>query len=505
MPQYLSPGVYVEYVPPASLPIAGVATSVAGFIGVVADDVTMPEQPGKFESLLEFKSQFQLKKESNGEFAKDGDNYIALLGDDNKLILVKGSDGEAVTALVQEDGGKPVLFKDTNDDLVKVSVEDKDGNLVKDTDSNAVLVKDTDSNAILVKEDGGNPVLVKNNEGNPVPVPYTVAPENEPTLITSWEEFKTKFGDFQEGNKTLAHAVYGFFFNGGSRCHVLRVPAATDIDNPAEELEKFEAIDEITIVAIPGAISDVQHTAIIAHCTKMADRVAVLDGDANQEPSSVSGIRPVGLSQQGSYAAIYYPWIKVFDPVSGAPDTIPPSGHIAGIYARNDATRGVFKAPANEVVVNALDISRPISKAQQDGLNPEGINVIRSFKGTIKVWGARTMADNANADFRYISTRRYFNFLRESIDEGTQFAVFEPNNLALWQRIKRTVSDFLLNQWRDGALFGETPEKAFFVKCDAETNPKEVRELGQVVTLIGVAIVKPAEFVIFRIQQTAGE
>ncbi|NEO62240.1 MAG: phage tail sheath family protein, partial [Moorea sp. SIO4G2] len=193
------------------------------------------------------------------------------------------------------------------------------------------------------------------------------------------------------------------------------------------------------------------------------------------------------------------------DPVSNAPDTIPPSGHLAGIYARNDATRGVFKAPANEVIVNALDVSRPISKAQQDGLNPEGINVIRSFKGTIKVWGARTMADDANADFRYVSTRRYFNYLQESIDDGTQFAVFEPNNLALWQRIKRTVGDFLLNEWRDGALFGETPEQAFFVKCDAETNPKEVRELGQVVALIGVAIVKPAEFVIFRIQQTAGE
>ncbi len=401
MPQYLSPGVYVEYVPPASLPLVGVATSVAGFIGVVADDVTMPDQPGQFQN---------------------------------------NSDG-------------PVL----------------------------------------------------DDQGNPVPAPYELASAGEPTLITSWEEFKTRFGDFQEGNKILAHAVYGFFFNGGSRCYVLRVAAKTDIDDPAQELEKFETVDEITIVAVPGAISQPQHTAIIAHCAKMGDRVAVLDGDQTKNPSEVSGIRPVGRSQQASYAAIYYPWIKVFDPVSNAPETLPPSGHIAGIYARNDATRGVFKAPANEVIVNALDVSLPISKAQQDGLNPEGINVIRSFKGTIKVWGARTMADDATADFRYVSTRRYFNYLQESIDDGTQFAVFEPNNLALWQRIKRTVGDFLLNEWRDGALFGETPEQAFFVKCDAETNPKEVRELGQVVTLIGVAIVKPAEFVIFRIQQTAGE
>ncbi|NEO57754.1 MAG: phage tail sheath family protein [Okeania sp. SIO3B5] len=396
MPQYLSPGVYVEYVPPASLPIAGVATSVAGFIGVVADDVTMPPQPGQFD---------------------------------------------------------------------------------------------------LANE----------------PIPYTLALAGEPILITSWEEFKTKFGDFQEGNKILAHAVYGFFFNGGTRCHVLRVapsqedPPVPPLNNPSDELEKFEPVDEITIVAVPGAISQAQHTAIIAHCAKMGDRVAILDGVQTEDPGNVSGIRPVGPSQQASYAAIYYPWIKVFDPVTEVPDIIPPSGHIAGIYARNDATRGVFKAPANEVVVNALDISRPISKAQQDGLNPEGINVIRSFKGTIKVWGARTMADDANADFRYISTRRYFNYLVESINDGTQFAVFEPNDLGLWQRIKRTVGDFLLNEWRSGALFGETPDKAFFVKCDADTNPPEVRELGQVVTLIGVAIVKPAEFVIFRIQQTAGE
>ncbi|NEO49105.1 MAG: phage tail sheath family protein [Moorea sp. SIO4A3] len=459
----------------------------------------MPDQPGQF--YFQFPSQFQLKKDSNDKLVKDQNgNYIALVDQDNKLIVVKDNTNDPVPVLVQEKNGKPVLFKDDKDELAKVVFEKENGE--------SVLVEDKDGNPVLVEDKDGNPVLVEDKDGNLVPVPYELATAGEPTLITSWEEFKTKFGDFKkdnEGNKILAHAVYGFFFNGGSRCYVLRVATAPEIDNPAEELEKFETVDQIKIVAIPGAISDIQHTAIIAHCAKMGDRVAVLDGDQTKKPSEVSGIRPVGRSEKASYAAIYYPWIKVFDPVTKAPDTLPPSGHIAGIYARNDATRGVFKAPANEVIVNALDVSRPISKAQQDGLNPEGINVIRSFKGTIKVWGARTMANDDNADFRYVSTRRYFNYLQESIDDGTQFAVFEPNNLALWQRIKRTVGDFLLNEWRDGALFGETPEQAFFVKCDAETNPKEVRELGQVVTLIGVAIVKPAEFVIFRIQQTAGE
>ncbi|WP_287277468.1 MULTISPECIES: phage tail sheath subtilisin-like domain-containing protein [unclassified Okeania] len=486
MPQYLSPGVYVEYVPPASLPIAGVATSIAGFIGVVADDVTMPPRPGQF--YFQFPSQFQLDQNGNPNLNAQGQPDSLLDSESNPIpVLVKNKEGKP--AFSEDDEGNPVPLVDENDIPF-------------------VLVKDDEGNPALVKD--GSYVLVE-EDGKPKPVLYDVADAGEPILITSWEEFKTKFGDFQEGNKILAHAVYGFFFNGGTRCHVLRVapsqedPPVPPLNNPSDELEKFEPVDEITIVAVPGAVSDIQHNAIIAHCAKMGDRVAILDGDQNQGPGSVSGIRPVGRSQQASYAAIYYPWIKVFDPVSEAPDIIPPSGHIAGIYARNDATRGVFKAPANEVIVNALDVSRPISKAQQDGLNPEGINVIRSFKGTIKVWGGRTMADDANADFRYISTRRYFNYLVESINDGTQFAVFEPNDLGLWQRIKRTVGDFLLNEWRSGALFGETPDKAFFVKCDAETNPKEVRELGQVVTLIGVAIVKPAEFVIFRIQQTAGE
>jgi len=177
---------------------------------------------------------------------------------------------------------------------------------------------------------------------------------------------------------------------------------------------------------------------------------------------------------------------------------------VAGIYARVDGTRGVFKAPANEVVIGAVDLDRNLTRDQQELLNPKGINVIRSFNGTIKVYGARTLGGDDNGEFRYISTRRFMNFLKESIDEGTQFVVFEPNSPKLWQRIIRSVGDFLTNQWLEGALFGETPKEAFFVKCDAETNPASVREAGQVITIIGVAIVKPAEFVIFRIEQLTG-
>jgi phage tail sheath protein FI len=270
----------------------------------------------------------------------------------------------------------------------------------------------------------------------------------------------------------------------------------------ADDLVAFEPIDEIAIVAVPGALTDVQQNAIADHCKRMEDRVAILDGQPNPANLDVASIQ--GTTQDNDYAALYFPWIRVFDPVSQALISQPPSGHMAGIYARVDASRGVHKAPANEAVVGAVDLDRKLTRAHQTTLNPDGINVIRSFDGNIRVYGARTLGGNANGETRYISTRRFLNFLKESIDEGTQFVVFEPNNPALWERIKRSVSDFLYNQWRDGALFGTKPEKAFFVKCDEETNPPSVREAGQVITEIGVAIVKPAEFVIFRIQQITG-
>jgi phage tail sheath protein FI len=235
----------------------------------------------------------------------------------------------------------------------------------------------------------------------------------------------------------------------------------------------------------------------------MKDRVAILDG-ALPADLDVSKIRPVGRSAAASYAALYYPWVTVYDPVKKDSDNLPPSGHVAGIYARTDATRGAFKAPANEAVMGALGVSRLLSPSHQDQLNPEGINAIRSFNGTIRVWGARTMADQNTEQFRYLSARRFFNFRRESIIEGTSWVVFEPNSPALWQRITRNVGDFLLGQWRAGALFGDTPAQAFYVRCDATTNPPDVRKQGQVVTEVGVAIVEPAEFVIFRIEQLTG-
>ncbi|MGH8554537.1 MAG: phage tail sheath family protein, partial [Gammaproteobacteria bacterium] len=336
-------------------------------------------------------------------------------------------------------------------------------------------------------------------------------------LVTNFEQFKTKFGDIQPGNKVLAHAVFGFFLNGGTRCWVIRVDTGQLLVAAAviSALSELEKIDEIAIVAAPGALAADVQLAIIEHCEDLKDRFAIIDG---QITTDINVPQIQGTVRDSNYAALYFPRIEVVDqtlvptaepiekwrPAPGAHIFVPPSAHVAGIYARVDETRGVHKAPANEVVRGALALEYLVTHNEQKGLNPEGINVIRGFNGNIRVWGARTLGGKDNGEFVYINVRRLMNFLRESIEEGTNFVVFEPNNPALWQRIIRSVTGFLTNVWRDGALFGNTPEEAFFVKCDETTNPPEVRELGQVVTEIGVAIVKPAEFVIFRISQLTG-
>jgi uncharacterized protein len=220
--------------------------------------------------------------------------------------------------------------------------------------------------------------------------------------------------------------------------------------------------------------------------------------------SRATGEDALGAPQSpGGYTALYYPWIVMTDPVSGKKVTQPPSGHMAGVWARVDGSRGVHKAPANEPIQGALDLVRRVSRGEQEVLNPAGVNCIRYFPGEgIRVWGARTKAPEAS-EYRYINVRRLTNMIKESVADGTRWVVFEPNDHTLWKSIRRDIGAFLTNVWRDGALLGTTPQQAFFVKCDEETNPPEVRDAGQVVTLIGIAPVKPAEFVIFKLMQSA--
>jgi len=279
-------------------------------------------------------------------------------------------------------------------------------------------------------------------------------------------------------------------------------------------IEGLEIAEDASMICCPDLMAAYQgglidregvkavQLSLIAHCERMGDRMAIIDPLPDMTPQEVKNWREKESNFDSRFAALYYPWLKVTGP-DGQSITVPPSGHMAGVYARNDSERGVHKAPANEVVRGALEAAVQITKGEQDTLNPIGVNCIRSFTGRgIRVWGARTLS--SDPAWRYINVRRLFNFVEKSIERGTHWVVFEPNDPDLWARVRRDVGGFLTGVWRSGALFGLTEEEAFFVKCDAETNPPDVRDRGQLIIEIGLAPVKPAEFVIFRLSQFAG-
>lgn len=467
MPTYLSPGVYVEEVSSGSEPIAGAGTSVAGFIGIITGTTSIT-----------------IKK-----ITVDIENT----GNTNK----KKFDLPSITL----NEGETLSFNPSKN-KAELSVA---GNLLTGTDAFTISIKDN-TPSITFKEN------VSSNEKIAGFVELSIAKateqklnsvlEGEIKLITNFTEFKQFFGDFTKDNpeqNIFTHAVYGFFRNGGTRAYITWASDANAVD---KVLEYFEAIDEISIVAAPGQTDANIIGKIKDHAANMGDRIAILD--SLRDTNLGSETKPTVPSFTSDYAAFYFPWIQVYDPATETNIFVPPSGHIAGVYSRVDGERGVHKAPANVPLLGALDLQFNTSKAKQDGLNPQGVNVIRKLNGNIVVWGARTLGGDANLEFKYVNVRRHFCYLKDSVDKGTQWVVFEPNTPELWAKIRRNISAFLTLEWRKGALFGTTPQEAFYVKCDAENNPPALRDLGQVVTEIGVAVVKPAEFVVFRLSQWAG-
>jgi phage tail sheath protein FI len=459
MPEYLSPGVYVEEVPSSIKPIVGVSTSTAAFVGIVKDSVQIPEENPDYDPSKPV--------------------------DDKTNSPYRVWDWPAPQAAFD-------AAKQAFDKLAQPNVRP-----ARSIDTTAKGLKDfraaQENLAVAARRAASG----------------TMAPTGQAVLCTTFADFKHSFGDFStdpDQNK-LVHGVFGFFDNGGSRCFVMRYKDLTGLQDPTA-LMPLEAIDEISMVVAPGITDEVVQSNIIDHCENLHDRVAILDAPTEPKDLTEGNIK---VMTNTDYGAVYFPRISVFDIVTKLtkPDVregeifVSPSGHIAGIYARVDHTRGVHKAPANEPIHGALDVDYRISKALQDGLNPGGVNCIRNINGKITVWGARTIGGDLNFDTKYISTRRLLIFIEKSIDHGTQWVVFEPNDRSLWAKIERNVGAFLTTVWRDGALFGSTPQEAFYVRCDDETNPPEERDLGKVTTEIGVAITKPAEFVIFRVQQVA--
>jgi phage tail sheath protein FI len=273
-------------------------------------------------------------------------------------------------------------------------------------------------------------------------------------------------------------------------------------------LKAFEDLEDISIVAAPGATHLYEEDSwrpnaatinalLVAHAERMRYRIAVLDAGENQ---SLSQVREMKGGLDSKHAALYYPWVRIMDPVTQQEISVPPSGFVAGIYARNDIERAVYKAPANEVVRLAIGFERTLNTAQQEVLNPEGINCLRFFEGRgYRLWGARTIS--SDPEWKYVNLRRYFAYLERSIDVGTQWAVFEPNGPRLWANVRRTIADFLFNEFVLGAYLGDKPETSYFVKCDRSTMTQNDIDNGRLVCLVGVAVVKPAEFVIFRVGQ----
>ena len=513
MPEYLSPGVYIEEIEIGARPIEGVSTSTAGFLG---ETLRGPEEPRLITGFEQFKrlyGGYVPVDVSTLPFAVDG---FFKNGGQRCFIGRIASATPATTMIAPDAGNIKVSAIGPGEWGNNIAMKIEPANL-----DPAVRVKITVMYwDILPPEPIVDPTLPEN---------ITNANRREPTLLevydnltgdnTSIDFFKTVINgssslirveqngtDAPEPLPLVRLATMG---TPGVNVAVVRddyvgreLPALPDGTVYKTGLRGFEQVDEIAIMVAPDYHEiDDTYEDLITHCTKMHDRFVITHSTPGKHTlSSINNIRP---PQDTTFAAFYFPWIKVFNPLTNQETRIPPSGHVAGIYAKTDIERGVFKAPANEVVVGARGVEFQITKGEQDMLNPRGVNCIRVFPARgIRVWGARTASTNTL--WKYVSVRRYFLYLGESIDEGTQWVVFEPNDEKLWARVKQTITQFLVAEWRSGALMGTKQEEAFFVKVDRTTMTQSDIDNGRLICIIGVAVVKPAEFVIFRLAQFQG-
>lgn len=325
---------------------------------------------------------------------------------------------------------------------------------------------------------------------------------DEARLVTSADQFTADYIADATASTPLSRAVLGFFANGGTICYVVNVDSDTASD-AVTGLKLLEVIDEVAIIAAPGYTQQTVYQALEGQALRTGDRFAILD-----PPPKVTALTQV--TKNGSlrppdsiYAAFYYSRIMVGKQLSGDPEleAVTPTGHIAGVYARVDAGRGVHKAPANEVITDALGIEHSLTDADQNVLNVDGVNLLRAFSEGVVVWGARTLLANDAADrtYMYVNVRRLVNFIEESLQQGLRWAVFEPNNLTLRKQITRAVRGFLDGVWRDGGLFGATAEEAYYVRFPEPYNTPTEQALGKLTVEIGLRATYPAEFIIIRI------
>ncbi len=546
MPEYLSPGVYVEEVDRGPKPIEGVGTAMAAFVGFTEkaemereiDNELVVEnllnKPQLVTNWTQFTQRFgsfvpgtYLPQAVYGYLMNGGSRcYVVSVRTIPRAeaTLMNKSGKPAITAKARQAGVEGMKMRVRIGDLALPATTAKKTTAKKDEETaeepEAPTNGDDYSFTLHVEKEaltgGWKPIETLTDVKVQVG-----AVEGQQQVVLAYKNNKLpKFVELillettglvkampREQEQTLTIPT-----------NLLEAPKASEFRGDVSDrqgVEGLEVLDDVTMVCVPDLMTTMPgekldlemvkavQTMMIAHCERLADRVAILDAPPDMNPQEIKKWRMETTGFDSSYAAMYYPWVKVMDPATDQVIQIPPSGHIAGVWARNDNTRGVHKAPANEVVLGAVGLSYQTTKGEQDTLNPNGVNCIRAFPGRgIRVWGARTLSSNPS--WRYINVRRLFNYVEKSIEGGTQWVVFEPNDRKLWARVRRDVTAFLRMVWRDGALFGSSPSEAFYVKVDDELNPPESRDLGRLIIEIGLAPVKPAEFVIFRISQWAG-
>ncbi|NTU41457.1 MAG: phage tail sheath family protein [Nitrospirales bacterium] len=507
MPEYLSPGVYVEEIEIGAKPIEGVSTSTAGFLGEAERG---PTTPRLVTSLLQYQRVYggfigadkYLPYAVKGFFENGGQRcYIGRIvkvgatpaTSSTGALTAGGSNALTVDAVGEGDWGNRIALKVSTASLSGFKLSVYYWKVMP------VLLYDPDTD--LTSQPRPAVVEVFDNLSvNESSADYYEKRINGISYLIILSRQGADSGNQPDGPGTITVLTGG---GDGTGALNLSDYERTDSDSPGNRkgLTGFSEVDDISIVYSPNAQSVTGlNAALITHCERLKDRFALIDAASGS--ANVSVLNPRSSSDT-KYAAFYYPWLRVIDPDTGLLRLVPPGGHMAGIYARSDNERGVHKAPANEVVQGASDLEFQITKGEQDVLNPRGVNVVRAFPGRgIRIWGARTLSSDPL--WKYINVRRLFLYLEESIDEGTQWVVFEPNNEKLWGRVKATITEFLTRVWKDGALMGVKPEEAFFVKCDRTTMTQDDIDNGRLICVIGVAPVKPAEFVIFRIAQWAG-
>ncbi|PKN93788.1 MAG: phage tail protein [Chloroflexi bacterium HGW-Chloroflexi-6] len=544
MPEYLSPGVYVEEVDRGPKPIEGVGTAMAAFVGftekaelareidgelVVENLLNRPQLVTNWTQFVErfgsFVAGVNLPQSVYGYFTNGGSRcYVVSVRTFPKAeaTLVNAQGKPALTVRARQAGVEGMKLRVRVGELAlpAPAPAKKGGAEGEEAASEPAPSAGGDHSFTLLVEKELPSGGWKNLETlSGVKLQTAVLEGKKQTVLAYKNNKPPKFVvlELQENaiDKAMPREQEQPLM---IEKKLLEAPTASDFRGDVSErkgVEGLEVLDDVTMLVVPDLMTTMPgeklnidmvkavQSMMISHCERMGDRVAILDAPPDLTPQEVKKWRMDIAGFDSSYAAMYYPWVKVMDPATDQMVNMPSSGHVAGLWARNDNTRGVHKAPANEVLQGVVGLAYQVTKGEQDTLNPIGVNCVRGFPGRgIRVWGARTLS--SDPAWRYINVRRLFNYVEKSIENGTQWVVFEPNNRKLWARVSRDVSAFLRMVWRDGALFGSAPSEAFYVKCDDELNPPESRDLGRLIIEIGLAPVKPAEFVIFRISQWAG-